>query len=500
MKDWNEEIAARVWLGVALALLLLMPTSESIWIDEALLLRIRHAGDFSEACRMAASAGGSEVQMPLATLFYWACGQVAGWTETALRLCNLVPLAAGVVALAWVGKRLRAGYLPVLLAANPFVWYYANEIRPYSLQIAAGCGLAAGLLAMVQRNEINGIGVSIFGASALIASGASMLGVFCAGGAALSLVPVFVRQRMSLTRNGVIAAVVVSVPGALLAAYFWSTLRQGSGGFRGQPVTLGNIGFAIYELLGFGGLGPGRGALRDAGRYGDAGLAALLQPSWLSLSVLAGLWIVMAVLVLRGLFSVLRGRPSLVSLMSLVYWTAIAGALSSFAVAAWVIGFPFWGRHIAAVLPLFLCAVAATLSCLRAPGWTRCAHACIFLLITVLLVSSLRQRWLPEYRKDDYRGAVAIANDAARKGAAVWWAAAAEAASYYNLSPKVRVVISPSEKARLPQEAASCIVLSKKDLFDSHSVIDSYLQENRFVLAKELPSFKIYQRQGEGTQ
>jgi uncharacterized membrane protein len=66
--------------------------------------------------------------------------------EWQLRAVNLLWGALAVVGMYRVGQRLKIPWLPLLLASQPYFWFYMNEARPYALQLACGTGLLVALV------------------------------------------------------------------------------------------------------------------------------------------------------------------------------------------------------------------------------------------------------------------------------------------------------------------------------------------------------------------
>jgi len=96
-----------------------MPSNQSLWIDEGMLLAIIHHVPIHDLPSRMTYASGSESQMPLAATFYWGAGSIVGWEEWSLRAANLVPLALGLIWLALAGDKVGAPILPLVFAVYP---------------------------------------------------------------------------------------------------------------------------------------------------------------------------------------------------------------------------------------------------------------------------------------------------------------------------------------------------------------------------------------------
>ncbi len=123
-------------LAGVLVLAGLMPTRESLWIDETSTHLYASEPTFHSFEARLRAENGSEAQMPLGMAAFWLWEKMAGSSEWGLRSLNIVwtLVAAGVLFL--TGRRLGLPALPFWLIVQPFLWYYANEARPNDMQIA----------------------------------------------------------------------------------------------------------------------------------------------------------------------------------------------------------------------------------------------------------------------------------------------------------------------------------------------------------------------------
>ena len=171
---------------------------------------------------------------------------------------------------------------------------------------------------------------------------------------------------------------------------------------------------------------------------------------------------------------------------------ASALGLFSFYAAAAFVGFPFWGRHIVWVVPFLMTATAATL---ESPSLFKKKYLGNYLLAAlsvILLFSSLRQRFLPIYSKDDYRSAASIARDTLNDGKIVWWAAGTEAAEYYGLAKEKVIVPDP---VFTPQyQFPDLIVISKADIYDRNGSIVAFAKSHDFILDATPRAFRVFRK------
>jgi hypothetical protein len=129
--------------------------------------------------------------------------------------------------------------------------------------------------------------------------------------------------------------------------------------------------------------------------------------------------------------------------------------------------------------------------------------------------SSLSQRFAPRHRKDDYRAAAAVAQQAFAQGQRVWWAAGVIGARYYGLPgefdvmselivaekpevcrdvPGVLQIANASTQCLSTLGAPEVVILSKPETFDIKGDIVGYLKAHRFEVVQSLPAFTVWRR------
>jgi len=166
------------------------------------------------------------------------------------------------------------------------------------------------------------------------------------------------------------------------------------------------------------------------------------------------------------------------------------------------VGSPFWGRHLASLLPFVVLAVGIAASAQGGTG-QRSLKMLPLLLGATLLTSSLLVRFHPDHRRDDYRGAAGIARIAVQEGKKVWWAAAHESAEYYGVVfcradqvEQGECVIGSDNREReelagLPEP--DVIFISKPELHDRTRAVRSYVEEHRFRLKYHFMAFEVFE-------
>ena len=475
------------WLAAALALLPLMISGESLWIDEAQTAKYAREPDFASFVDRLIHDSYSEAMMPLPMALAWGWVRLLGDGEIALRLPNLLYLAAAFWAVWRLGVRAAFAPLVLMLACHPFVWFYANEARPYALQIA----LAS--LLLLCADGIHQAGPSprrtaVFLLLAWLLSATSMLAVFPVAILSLVLISGAWRRRVTLEKRTLwilLAGVLVFLP---LGLFYLSAVLRGSSSARLWSVGAQNLVFTIYEMVGAQGLGPGRTEMREAA----SSMGSLVRCFAPHLPLLSAhglcllLWVRYA--------NVPRGDVAGARLARLcTVWFAFSLLLVfTLAVSA---HFPFWGRHFAPVFPAFL---VAALLWRPAPGRFRFAGWMPLLLGLLWLASSLGVRFSPRFAKDDYREAARVAKEALARGETVWWAANTEAGVFYGLpagsTDRFRIFMSPGEKDLDGVATARLIILSKPDIYDASAHLRDYVAQHRYERMARLPAFDIWRR------
>lgn len=483
-----------VW--AALVLLMVAPGADSLWIDEGQLVGIVHSERFLGMLDVMKLLKGSESQMPLALAYFWAWGQAFGYSEWMLRAANLLPLAIGVLMMARIGRQTGAWYLPLLFAVNPLVWFYANEVRPYALQLAGGCGLCLAIARTVEGRRFTAGDAAVLGASSLVVTGASMLGLFAVAAVSAAMALLIWRGKYQVTRSaiGMLAGFVALL--GVLGLYFAWSMRHAGGGVGSRDVGLGNVAFVLYENLGLGGVGPSRTLLREANSQGMGRVLEALRPGLPWFAVIAGLWLWF----LKSAWSGLRHDSGSrddgdAERLFWIFGATFVLGVGAFYVAAVVVGFPFYGRHLSPFTPMLIAAVA--MGCVlarRIPGKNRAwLPGCMAL---AWLASSLVQRFSPEHAKDDYRSAAAYALKELRRGNDVWWVAAYNTGAYYGLDHRMSGLVVPYFSRENPSDLwyPAVIVYSKPDLHDSDGRVMKYIIANGYRPVAEYPSFRIYRQ------
>lgn len=479
-----------LWVAAALSIGLLAVTRDSLWIDEALTANEVSQVHAVQAWQMLAHDKASDLQMPLYIFHLWLWVKLFGHSEWALRAVNILWYVGGFSTLvsAFNGREKTA--LALVALFSPFTWYYLNEARPYAMQIGASLMALAALRRLGQTSNPpsrEGKWIAIFCFSLVCLSGSSLLGMIWACGcivAAWTLIPAARLRELSRVAAPVLG-ITFLVLVSLGAFYLW-TLGVGARATSGKTDAR-NLIFIAYELLGFGGLGPGRLEIRDGALGAFTHYAAPLAVYG---TALAGV----ALLAIAGSWRNIGMRPKLGLLFAIVAPAAII------LTAGRVVQFRVLDRHFAPVITVVvLMAGLGVADAWRRPGIGWRAMSGVF--IALCAMSCLEVRFAPRQKKDDYRAAAAAAQQALNRDQVVWWSASQQGADYYRVTPPtagsagaVVTVINraPGELAGLA--APSVVITSKPDLFDQQAALSGYLRNNPYQVIAEYPAFQVWER------
>ncbi len=476
-------------------------STQSFWIDEALSLIVAMAPNPAEAWEYAQAVSGSTLQMPLYQVYLYAWHKVFGGGEWAMRASNIPWFVLGQLAfLVLLRDRPKLALLSGLLAAvSPILWMYLDETRPYIMQYAAACWLAAAIVrfSSPQAQPSSPPDTRILAALAaatVVLFGSSLIGVIWSGSFALAIGMLLAKKADARPVIGPLFWLIGLITLALLigfsAYYFWTWSAAGRGYHRAGLSFL-SIPFIAYELLGFSGFGPGKIEMRVAPVASILGSAPALLPLAATFAAL-------------GLFGFLQARGKSRNTTALAAWLIALGlpTLLIFAAMFFFDHRPL-PRHFIPALPAVILFLATLLSlCLeqKTIAW----RALAVLLPMLWLASAFNFRWQPKHAKEDYRGAARVAAAALAENKEVWWAADPAAAHIYLTPIALEEVPGRAWAMQAPawddirfKFPPRVIVISKPDIYDPQGAVARYAAENRFVPALQLHAFTILTREGE---
>jgi hypothetical protein len=481
-------------------------TKQSLWIDEGCTAWLAAQNSLRHLIEAVLSVKGSDAQTPLYVLYMWAWAKVFGTGEYALRASNIPFALMLTAALGWTSSRLfRRPILWTVFCLSPFVAFYINEAKAYlPVTACAAISMAAMLAYFADRARYGKIAPWACFFALVIACGIQMLAAF--------LVPVLVVYAALACREkhpgwkttlhdwgrplAVNAPILVA-----LGAYYLYTVMAGYGGARGRP-GLGNIAFAVYEFMGLGGLGPPRNELRA-----DPSIHTLVPYlPWLMVGILA--CVAAFGTAAARVFCCGQKKPNL------SLFAGLAVGLTLFLVAARLVWFRFWGRHLAVFFPsLVFGVIQVTGETTEVTKRLRAMERVAFIFLAIVwVVSDARLLLDPHYYKDDYRFAAHFAlEEANRTGGTIAWAAAPMAGRYYAIQlaqtkpgPEWPVrgegvwAANWTSKHVLEYLAFGrrrkgvILVLSKPDLYDRHGAWSAAVAQMKPCKVASANAFDIY--------
>jgi len=488
--QWRAALAVAAFVAMSFVAI----SCRSFWIDEAATAVQAMQPTLGSWWQVLAQEKSAHLQMPLYMFYMWAYEKLFGSSEWTLRVANLPWFVAGAVAFTLAfppGDRRRPIAACVVLLC-PFAWYYLDEARPYAMQLGASLLVVASLVHLgegsgeAKAGDAVHVALFLFGLVAL--SGSSLTGMVWAG-AGLAAVPTLLSwpRLVGLVKRYAFLWLAAAGLLLLLAGYYLWTLTVGARASAAATTTWGSVFFVGYELLGFGGLGPGRLELRSAG-------PAALRGYWMWLALYA---VTVAILMGAALLHEVRGgnRKHLV----VALWCSVPAAF--ILGVGYVEHFRVLGRHFAPFVPvlLLLCTSGLCILWSRGSAWAR-GVALLFCILG--LVSSLSLRFAQRHERDNYRAAAASARTALRNGQSVWWNAAPEGARYYGVPLTTRpgsagaalLVLNPTPETLKGLPAPQVIVASKQDVYDRQLSLAEYVRGQSFHPAGRFNAFVIWAR------
>lgn len=478
-------------LGLVLLVSVAAINTQSYWIDEcgvAYKAAMPHLSDFWHKI---STEGSADLQQPFHHFFAWGWEKLVGINEVALRSGNIPFLLLGVGSLVCAFARVQSvlrGIMVVLLT-SPFVWYYLNEARPYSVQIGASLMVFSSIYRLSwigdRSAERKWVIWLCFGMVLLATSG--MLAMLWLGGYLLSgLLSTPIQRLRELLKAYAVAWGITTLLLLAMGLFYLWTLGIGARATSVGGTDLRNLAFIPYELLGFSGLGPGRLAIRNEG------LSAFRPylPGLLVFGLFAG-----------GVFA--SGCASLAK--SLPVRTRWSWPLSFIVVGGFIMGvgvavhFRVLGRHCTPVLPLIGFILGTGLVTLWS-SYRAALKSVAVLFAAVSLASCIGIRFGSQHAKDDYRAASHYAQATTAQGKRVWWNADREGAAIYGLStvtnaePGVLWVANPAPGFATDLPRPDVVITSKPDIYDGTGALAEFLKREGYIRGTSFVAFTVWER------
>ena len=489
--------SSRRWLLAALLLLPLMVSNDSLWLDEGDTAMYVMQPDFHSWWQRLQHDDQADCQMPLALLVSWTGGKLWGTQEWQLRGVNLLWGALAVCGLYRVGRRLQTPWLPLLLALQPYFWFYTNEARPYALELAGGTWL---LVALVEFNYARAAGTGwawLLAGAVLFLFCGTLLAPLPVGATLLLCAGIAWRQGWKIERKAILILLGGLAACGPVAFYYLTTLLRGAKGAQVWHVDLKFFLYVVYELLGLGGIG-----LSDEEIRGLAKSPHLLHDLSAHAPQLLLPLLFVALLAAIG-FVGFRRRPqlSLPPFLRTEIFLVLSFTAGVFFTGSLLLQKAFWARHFAPVFPFYVTLLGLAFAGLwSAPKiWQRWLP---LPLCALLILSSLNVRFAPALRKEDYRAAAAFVRPLLAAHQNVWWLAGGYAPVYYGLQcseaqPEpgklfvaFRYALYGGDLHALP--LPDVIVYNKPYIHDAQGIVQQLIQQQHYQIAVTYKSFVIY--------
>ena len=485
----------------AAAVGLVAVSQQSLWIDEANSAVKATCETFRDFVAAMRQERGSDLQMPLYMLMLWAWEKACGPSEFALRAMNIPLFASAIAVVVALMQRpfIERVFFAVFAICSPFIWAYLDEARPYMLQFFGGvlCMVPMANLAF-DKSERSGPDVFLFALGVVVLCGSSLLGAIfalCFGAGFLYLLARG-RQLSLVTHRKdwlIVALVCMPVLAALGAYYAW-TLSVGARASGVGSTTPASTVFAVYELLGFAGLGPSRSSLREAP-------AEALTPHFSGLLLYGALLLSFTATAVVDLL-----RRQSFNATQVLFWTAPVLAAATVLALGVLTGFRVLGRHCMPILPFVFLALAMAASTVWRGQRRVAGRALVVVFLLAMLSSALSYRFLHRHAKDDYRAAAEEARQTIDSSGVVWWAADLMGGKHYGLLPQLAtsaktvdanvggVFMANSRSGKYLAELPSpdLIVVSKRDIYDREGALEEWIRTHGFRRAARRPGFEFY--------
>jgi hypothetical protein len=408
------------WLSCALCYCLAISLSikgSTLWTDEAFsawAASHRSLGSLFHSLRIGDS---SDLQVGAWYIYLFGWARLFGHGELALRAANIPFAFLFSLALVWGSVRIflsRWAWLPAGIL--PFIWQFASEVRAY-MAILAFSAVSVAMLSGFLRSRTSSGGrryVWLLLASALLGSLFHMLFLLVVLPLA-TLAFVYSAKRPGVQwREWRLPLAVFALPFAALASFMIWTFTRADILYDYPKPGIRQMLSVASEIAGFTAFGPNRKFSLDFAAFGlplALGGAALL--AGFATAVFAGL----------------RKRHSAVT--SGLASALCAGCIETVALACLTHKQPD-ARHLAALVPLFLFLLMGVIT-----QTGRAGYVAALLFGGAWLAADVRVAVLPEYQKEDFRGAVAAAVSMHNQtGAEIAVASDPVGAAYYGLDVK----------------------------------------------------------------
>jgi hypothetical protein len=393
---------------------------ESLWTDEAFSAFMASHRSLGSLWSTLLRGDSSDLQMWMYYTYLFLWGKIFGLSEIAFRTANIPFGFMFSAALVWTCQRLYNSRLSWIVAGlSPLVWAFSNDARPYFVLVAFGTVCVGALSVYLETSEAGEKKLLPWVVLAGLLIGATFHMLMLLLGAPLCVMMLtFWKSKADAIRwrDWKIPLAVMTPLALAEAVFFLWTFQRGTAYDYARPDLI-SMASVLFRFAGLSGYYPNR-------RYDIS-----LRP-YLPTMVLALLTFVIA---LVALATAARRSPHRLSFQALCA-ALVCGLLQVFAMSV-AIKEQVEVRHTASLLPLLLFLIMAGLSVREGETWSRAARISFACLAAVWMVGDLRQVFLPEYQREDFRAAVRKVEEvSAATHAEVAVVADPAAADYYGLA------------------------------------------------------------------
>jgi hypothetical protein len=389
-----------------------------LWHDEGTTAYIASLSTFSKLEDDFVNRNTSEKLMPGYVLYMWTWEKLFGHSERSLRLANLLPFLASIYILLSIIRQSKFKneyiYLLFLILFSPFLVFNTNEARVtlsiFSFTLISLCG-------WISIYNLHNVKKGLLLISIGLCLGITFNILFC------FLIPIIIilflrlekRFYKDYSKDIITCGLIIFIWYSALGIYYLYALNQGAGG-RHEVPGIGNIGFALYEFLGFAGLGPSRNDLRLTESVG---------------TIIPYLKYIFPLLFTYSLFMlILLYKQGLKKLTSDIYLQSFFVGFIVFFAFAFAFNFRFWGRHVIIFYPIFLFWLACNFKIMEN---FLAGKLSIVLIFICLLISSYNLKYVEYYQKENVKLAAEKALFYSENKFPIIWSWSENLANYYGL-------------------------------------------------------------------
>ncbi|MFN8587771.1 MAG: glycosyltransferase family 39 protein [Candidatus Eisenbacteria bacterium] len=462
---------------VAAALRLFRLGHQSLWIDEIFSWYSAGMGG-----PLAVRDLLENVHGPLYSLLLHACMRAGGDAEWVLRAPSALAGILTVPAFAWLAARWlgreSAGIAAWVAAGSPFLVWYSQEARNYSLLVLLVCVSAAALLELQRRCDVPRVARYLLLAGAALLSNLSFallaplhLRWWLAGDAATRTA----RVRALLAVTALLVLLAAPWFGSIARTWDWRRLQPDREAVAGETALRGAttfhaaaVPFALHAFAVGYTLGP---SLRELRAHAGAATLKRHAPELLAAGTVFG------ALAVAGIVALARRKR----LADTLLWLVAPGlVVSYFAAQNFKVFHP---RYLAVSLPCVLLVLVAAFTDLPS-RWRRIGMAAV----AALWAMSLYQHYfVADYAREDYRGALAVVRGRIAPGEQVLAMGSEDPVRFYARGLTVDRLwlghvdqpgVMPEKfAAKLSQAGGTWVVLSREEDLDPADRFARWLEQ-----------------------